>query len=77
MSKIAFDLIALCWNGFITPCCAKPFPKELNFGNVFEDNVMNVLNSKGFRDFRDLWFKNITPGFCYKCHFIDIKPINS
>lgn len=61
------------WDGFLAPCCAKPFPKELNFGNAFEKPVMQCINSKGFQDFRSLWFENITPEFCKKCHFIDLK----
>ncbi|MBN2485700.1 MAG: SPASM domain-containing protein [Bacteroidales bacterium] len=65
----------ICWNGYVTPCCAKPFPKELHFGNVFTDGVMGVLNSKSFRNWRKLWFRNITPAFCEKCHFIDIEPV--
>ncbi len=65
----------ICWNGFVVPCCAKPFPKELNFGNVFHEKVIVVLNSKSFKNFRLLWFKNSTPNFCNKCHFINIKPV--
>lgn len=65
----------ICWNGFVTPCCAKPFPKELNFGNAFNENVINILNSKSFQAFRKLWYKNETPDFCKKCHFIGIEPI--
>ena len=65
----------ICWNGFIPPCCAKPFPKELNFGNVFNNKVIDILNSDKFRQFRKLWFANKTPDFCDKCHFIDIEPI--
>jgi radical SAM protein with 4Fe4S-binding SPASM domain len=65
----------ICWNGYIAPCCAKPFPKELNFGNVFDENVIDILNNNEFRNWRKLWFKNTTPGFCTKCHFIDIEPI--
>jgi len=60
----------ICWNGFVPPCCAKPFPKELNFGNVFETGVMDVLNSEKFRAFRKLWKTGKTPEFCRKCHFI-------
>jgi radical SAM protein with 4Fe4S-binding SPASM domain len=67
----------ICWNGFVVPCCAKPFPKELHFGNVFENRVLDVLNSKGFRKFRKLWYDNKTPEFCAKCHFIDIEPIKN
>lgn len=65
----------VCWDGYVTPCCAKPFPKELHFGNVFEEGVMNVLNSKAYQKFRQLWYDNKTPRFCEKCHFIDFKPI--
>ena len=65
----------ICWDGFIAPCCAKPFPKELNFGNVFENGVLNVLNSKKYRNFRTLWYKNQAPNFCNKCHFLDIEPV--
>jgi radical SAM protein with 4Fe4S-binding SPASM domain len=65
----------ICWNGFVTPCCAKPFPKELNFGNVFAQGVMAVLNGREFRSFRARWQKNQTPDFCRKCHFIDLGPI--
>ena len=65
----------ICWNGLVTPCCSKPFPKELNFGNVFENGVMTVLNSKHFQQFRKMWFDNQTPDFCRKCHFIDLEPI--
>lgn len=65
----------ICWNGFIPPCCGKSFPKELNFGNVFDGGVMDVLNSDSYRAFRTLWLKNKTPEFCNKCHFIDLEPI--
>ncbi len=65
----------ICWNGFLTPCCSKPFPKELNFGNVFEHGVMSVLNGSSFRQFRKGWYTNQAPDFCRKCHFIDLEPI--
>lgn len=64
------------WDGYMTPCCAKPFPKELNFGNVFETSLMQCLNSKEYRQFRAMWYKNETPDFCKKCHVVDLKPID-
>ncbi|MCL2650285.1 MAG: radical SAM protein [Candidatus Azobacteroides sp.] len=73
--NLPWSHFAICWNGEIPPCCAKPFPKELSFGNVLEQGVMPVLNSHKFRAFRIMWFANKTPEFCDKCHFIDIKPI--
>ena len=60
----------ICWNGFVAPCCAKPFPLELNFGNVFENGVLSVLNSKKYQGFRKQWFENKTPNFCNKCHIV-------
>lgn len=63
------------WDGYVPPCCAKPFPKELNFGNVFNKNIMETLNNKAMVDWRKLWFKNETPSFCDKCHLIDIEPV--
>jgi radical SAM protein with 4Fe4S-binding SPASM domain len=61
------------WDGFLAPCCAKPFPKELNFGKMTENTLMDCINSKDFQNFRELWFKNETPEFCKKCHFIDLR----
>jgi radical SAM protein with 4Fe4S-binding SPASM domain len=66
----------ICWDGFVTPCCAKPFPKELNFGNVFDSTVMDVLNSNEYQSFRQRWYNNEPPQFCDKCHFLDIEPIH-
>lgn len=65
----------ISWDGYMTPCCAKPFPKELNFGNVFETSLMQCLNSKEYRQFRKMWYENKTPEFCQKCHVVDLKPI--
>ncbi len=66
----------ISWDGYATPCCAKPFPKELNFGHVFEDGLLKCLNSPGYRQFRQLWYENKTPQFCEKCHMVDLKPID-
>lgn len=61
------------WNGYMTPCCAKPFPKELNFGNVFNEGLMTTLNSSAYRSFRAQWYKNETPSFCKNCHIVDLE----
>lgn len=65
----------ISWDGYSTPCCAKPFPKQLNFGSVFEDGLMKCLNSKDYRKFREMWYRNETPDFCKNCHIIDLDPI--
>jgi len=67
----------ITWDGYITPCCAKPFPKETHFGNVFGNKVIDILNSKAFVEWRKLWYHNISPAFCEKCNFIDVEPIKA
>ncbi len=65
----------ISWDGYMTPCCAKPFPKELNFGNVFEEGLMTCLNKPEYQAFRQMWYENKTPDFCKKCHMVDMPPI--
>ena len=60
----------ITWDGFLVPCCAKPFPNEKNFGNVFEHGLMKCLNSRDSIEFRILSKKNITPEFCRRCHWV-------
>jgi MoaA/NifB/PqqE/SkfB family radical SAM enzyme len=58
------------WDGYLVPCCAKPFPKEKHFGNVFEKDLLSCVNDPGFREFRQLWTRAVAPGFCWRCHFV-------
>jgi radical SAM protein with 4Fe4S-binding SPASM domain len=63
----------ITWDGYYVPCCGKPFPKVLNFGNVFDtDDIMSVLNSEKARQFRQLWQKNKAPKFCHNCQLTNI-----
>lgn len=63
-------------DGYVPPCCAKPFPKEYNFGTVTSSNLMEILNNQSFQKWRQMWYDNKTPNFCEKCHFIDVAPSN-
>ena len=60
----------ISFDGYIVPCCAKPFPKEKNFGNVFDNAIIECINSEEFINFRKLAKENITPEFCNRCHYI-------
>ncbi|HNV87122.1 MAG TPA: radical SAM protein [Candidatus Omnitrophota bacterium] len=65
-----WDSFYVTWDGFLVPCCAKPFPKEKHFGNVFRDGLRNCVNRNEFLWFRRLWAENITPEFCRHCHLV-------
>jgi radical SAM protein with 4Fe4S-binding SPASM domain len=62
----------ITWDGYLVPCCAKPFPKEMHFGNVFEEGVMNVLNGEKVQAFRRLWQQNKAPKFCQYCNTLHL-----
>jgi MoaA/NifB/PqqE/SkfB family radical SAM enzyme len=62
------------WDGFLVPCCAKPFPKEKHFGSVFDSGLMACLNSEGFLEFRRLARSGIAPEFCLRCHMVTEAP---
>jgi radical SAM protein with 4Fe4S-binding SPASM domain len=66
----------ITWDGYLVPCCTKPFPLELNFGNVFEEGVMNCLNGNKYRQFRKAWYENKTPAFCKRCQLIEIPKVD-
>jgi radical SAM protein with 4Fe4S-binding SPASM domain len=65
-----WDAFFITWDGFLVPCCAKPFPKEKHFGNVFQTGLMSCLNSAAFIEFRKMAIANEAPSFCERCHYL-------
>ena len=65
--RFMWNYFYITWDGFVPPCCAKPFPKEKHFGNVFEQPLIEILNTKDYQDFRQDWFNDVSPEFCDKC----------
>ncbi|MEN8189340.1 MAG: radical SAM protein [Thermodesulfobacteriota bacterium] len=61
----------ITWNGFLVPCCAKPFPKELHFGNVFEEGAVSCIQRFQQSEFRSLWEQEKIPPFCARCHMVN------
>jgi radical SAM protein with 4Fe4S-binding SPASM domain len=58
------------WDGFLVPCCAKPFPKERQFGDVFERGLAACVNDAEFVKFREMSNRSIAPEFCKRCHVV-------
>ncbi|NWF88877.1 MAG: SPASM domain-containing protein [Ignavibacteriaceae bacterium] len=75
--RFMWNYFYITWDGFVPPCCAKPFPKEKNFGSVFSDKLINVLNTSDFQNFRKDWLAERTPEFCDKCFNIYLESIHS
>jgi radical SAM protein with 4Fe4S-binding SPASM domain len=46
-----WNSLQINWNGEAVPCCRDPNGKHI-LGNVFEDGLLRVFNSKKARDFR-------------------------
>ena len=59
----------LTWNGFITPCCLRPNPKDINFGNIFEEDLKNLWNSDKWSSFRNNLASNKPNRECIGCSF--------
>ncbi len=68
--KYPWNYFYISWDGQLPPCCAKPFPKESNFGDVFSNGLLASLNSNMFQDFRKSSLANQTPEFCKKCSVV-------
>jgi len=79
-STVMLELTSNC-NLSCTICPRESeFGKEMEKGNMRADEakkVIDLLNSEKFREFRKLWYDNITPEFCNRCHFIEIEPIKT
>lgn len=73
--RFMWNYFYITWDGFVPPCCAKPFPKEKSFGNVFETPLIEILNTKDYLDFRQDWFDEKDPEFCDKCFNMNLPAI--
>lgn len=66
-----WDPIYVTWDGYLVPCCAKPFPKRRNFGNLLTGDFDVVKNSPSAVAFRRQLLGDDPPEFCRKCHMMD------
>jgi MoaA/NifB/PqqE/SkfB family radical SAM enzyme len=57
----------ITWDGFVTPCCQRPDPGELNFGNVFEISFNEIYNSQSYADLRAALINGEAPFECANC----------
>jgi len=54
-------------SGFVTPCCMQGSdPKVINFGNVWQDDIVSILKNDRYKNFRHE-LKNGCPKACINC----------
>lgn len=66
--ELVYNHFYITWDGFLVPCCAKPFPKELHFGNVFKESLQTCIRKYQNSEFRRCWDNGEVPDFCRRCH---------
>lgn len=54
-------------DGIVTPCAAASGSDELNCGNVSQNTLGNIWNSKAFEKLRKRMLKKMLPAICSKC----------
>lgn len=65
-----WNLPNITWDGFLTPCCALPYPNIFNFGNVFKNSFKDLWKSKQYLLFRESIVKNMKTKYCNNCPLI-------
>lgn len=67
----------ITWNGYVTPCCNKPDPEEISFGNVFNEPFEKIWNNEKYQEFRKRLNSDNPPDVCKECplRFRHIKRI--
>jgi radical SAM protein with 4Fe4S-binding SPASM domain len=57
----------ITWDGYVTPCCQRPNPDEVRFGNVFERGLEEIHGSRRYSAFREMLRGNRAPEECRGC----------
>ena len=57
----------ITWDGFVTPCCQRPDPDEINFGNIFTTSFDSIYYSPRYVDFREELLHDEPPYECSSC----------
>ena len=70
------DQLAILVDGTVVPCCLDS-SGIIKLGNIFEDDMINIINSKRYQDML-LGFRNrcVNEELCKKCSFKDRLIIN-
>jgi radical SAM protein with 4Fe4S-binding SPASM domain len=59
--------IYVSWQGFVTPCCQRPDPRTIHFGNILEQPFEAIWQSDAYRGFREALAAGRPPETCRTC----------
>jgi radical SAM protein with 4Fe4S-binding SPASM domain len=59
--------VYISWQGHVTPCCQRPDPRTINFGNILEQPLDEIWNSDAYRRFRAELAAGRPPEACRTC----------
>lgn len=57
----------ITWDGFIKPCCFRPYFVDFNFGNILNQNFEDVWNGEKYIEFRKKIKSKDVPMMCKGC----------
>jgi len=63
----AFIWTMITVDGFVVPCCRRPNPEVINFGNIFETPFREIWDSEKYVDFRRKMSLNSQNPICDEC----------
>ncbi len=59
--------IYVSWQGYVTPCCQRPDPRTIHFGNLLEQPFEAIWHSEAYRGFREALAAGRPPETCRTC----------
>ena len=71
----------ISWDGYVCLCCARPYPKLHNFGNVFETPFQEIWFGEEYVKYRREVAAGVQDGPCKSCQHLsptaeDAPPVN-
>lgn len=62
-----FSSVFITCDGFVTPCCVRPNPAMISFGNLQEQTFEAIWNGTKMRAFRKTHVRNLPNPVCDRC----------
>lgn len=63
-----WNSIFISIDGYVTPCCMIFDPNDMNFGNIFEKDITEILNGEEYNNFRKDILGNKIKDCCSWCY---------